>query len=48
MQKFIFLACRKYTVKTPKMDFIMDTKMFHSNLQMPDDGRELIMVAYDS
>ncbi len=42
------MACRKYTVKTPKMDFIMDTKMFHSSLQMPYDGRKLIVVAYAS
>jgi len=46
--KSFFLACRKYIVKNPKINIIMDTKVFHSNLQMPDDGWELIMVAYAS
>jgi hypothetical protein len=35
IQKFIFLASKNYTVKNPKMDSIMDTKVFHSSLQMP-------------
>jgi hypothetical protein len=33
--KVYIFGLKKYTVKNPKMDSIMDIKMFHSNLQMP-------------